>query len=412
MTNGFRELAANSGQSCPCGTAPWWHPPCLWHPFLQCSHPITLSLVSTNSNQSWWLSGFTKLSHTSGSSHVHQPPGLSLPQIPLTSTPLSCIEEPQDLNDVKQDTDSELPASQQPHTTQETDSQPEIQSQVQPPTGAVIQIADSPTTQINLVTESTTHKITMPHQQSHIEMPTFDDLLTSCDKHAVTVDWMPLACIDKLPPGHGQAAVWAFVSGLLLKTDVFCVEHLTRVFRYTVIICFYIMISLKFVYRHTSTPAENPQTTVTSESHFTSGGLHTTWRLPTQRRAIVYSAHLCNFNTLQSPLHSPLASPDTSFTIVVSPVQPLSDYCLSYFSCLLLRSYCWTRGLDCYDLHWACRLEFYETLRGKLLCCGSRLVCASDFACRCESADRRAVCKWIDPSQYIRDCRQNRSEFV
>jgi len=107
------------------------------------------------------------------------PPGLSLPQIPLTSTPLSHIQDPQDLNDVEQDTDSELPASQQPHTTQETDSQPELLSQVQPPIGAVIQITDSPTTEINLVTESTTHTTTMPHQQSHIDMPTFDDLLTS-----------------------------------------------------------------------------------------------------------------------------------------------------------------------------------------------------------------------------------------
>jgi len=47
-------------------------------------------------------------------------PGLSLPQIPLTSTPSSKVEVTQDLNDVEPDTDSELPASQQPHTTQQT----------------------------------------------------------------------------------------------------------------------------------------------------------------------------------------------------------------------------------------------------------------------------------------------------
>ena len=44
------------------------------------------------------------------------------------------------------------------------------------------------------------------------------DGLGPCDKHAVTVDWMPSARVDKLPPGH----VWALVSGLLLKTDVLC----------------------------------------------------------------------------------------------------------------------------------------------------------------------------------------------
>ena len=185
------------------------------------------------------------------------PPGLSLPQIPLTSTPLSRIVDPQDLDDVEQDTDSELPASQQPHTTQETDSQPEIQSQVQPPIGAIIQIADSPTTKINLVTESTTHMITMPHQQSHIDMPTFDDLFPS-------------------------------------------------------------------------KPPENPQTTVTSDSHSTFVVSTPPVDYPPREGSSFIVHTLATSTPLQSPVQSPLASPDTSFTRTSRSSVIMTSFLTSY----------------------------------------------------------------------------------
>ena len=108
------------------------------------------------------------------------PPGFSLPHVPLTSTPYSQTEATADLNDMEPDSDEDIPASQQPHTTQETDSQPNMSSQVQPPIGAVIQIADSPTTQVTATTDSIVHSTAGPAQPAHIDMPlTLDALVTS-----------------------------------------------------------------------------------------------------------------------------------------------------------------------------------------------------------------------------------------
>ena len=72
-----------------------------------------------------------------------------------------------------------------------------------------------------------------------------------CDKHAVTVDCIRPVRVDKLPPGHGQAAVWAFVSGLLLNTDVFVSDFYTCFLLYCHNLFLYQNI-LKSIYRHST----------------------------------------------------------------------------------------------------------------------------------------------------------------